>query len=217
MTPTLITLAGTNYPLGFPLGVVTIYQQMTAAIERTRHDDKGCHPDRSPSEREGAVEGPAVLCRCGATKGQHTGPSLIRLGDDQSLLCAGFRADDPALGDSLFRMGSWSKADPDYDPERFLALLWCGLHCWDATQKKFVPALSLEELSAAVDFGNITALHRKVIEAMVAYFPKAKPGAASPNVPAPDAPAPTTSMEVQDATVTWPTRSPRSLPLPDGV
>jgi hypothetical protein len=155
-----VVLDGKTYELGYPMGVVAIYQEATAAIERSR-------------PRPIAADPP---CLCGSPKSTHSGESLIRLGENQKLLCGGFRFDDPLVGDNLFRADSLMRAFPANDVARFLALLWAGLHKYDETNKQLVPPMPIGELGNIVGMAEVTQLFEKMVSTVAAYFPKAKPG-----------------------------------------
>lgn len=173
-----VTIGGKSYPLTYSAAALALYQQETAAIERSR-----CRP---------APEDPP--CFCGALKSAHFGVSLIRLGEDQKLECTGFAYDDPELGDNLMRIASLNRAAPTRDPERFVCLLWAGLHTYSPDEDQLVAPMSRKKLGSLVEFGDLPALYETVVNTIASYMPKAKP---LPNDPAPetDLPAPGTTSE----------------------
>jgi len=81
-------------------------------------------------------------------------------------------------GDNLFRSESWQKVAPGEDPERFLACLWAGLQAHH-------PDVTLEKLSALVDFRNAAEVNTAIARAIASYFPKKKEGA-DPNAGKPE-------------------------------
>jgi hypothetical protein len=167
--PVEVMIAGKVYRLSYPMRAAILYQRETARIERGR--------PRLPD--------PDPRCLCGARKSQHSGPSLIRVSPKDELLCAGFRAEDPTKGDSLFAFESWMKIDLNSDPERWLACLWCGMHerQTDGTVKS---PLTLAELEDAIGLsGTVREINDRMLEAMQAWMPKKSPNATAPGEPAP--------------------------------
>lgn len=170
--PIAIAIDGHSYVLSYPMRAVIQYQRETARIERSR--PRPADPD--------------PRCLCGQRKSVHVGPTQIRLGDRQELLCARFRAEDPLLGDSLFIIQSWIKIDLNTDPERWLACLWCGLH--QRVDGKWIPPMSLDELAEKLQLCQDTReISDKMFDALAAWMPK-KQKDDVPNVAAPVAPAP---------------------------
>jgi len=168
--PVEVTIAGRVVALSYPMRAVIAYQRETARIERSR-----------PRQ-----EDPDPRCICGVLRSGHTGVSLIRLGDEEKLLCPGFRAEDQLLGDSLFVFETWRKIELNVDPERWLACLWCGLHQQQADGSWRAP-FTLAELEAKLGVGlEPRAINERMFEALVAWMPKAKP---DPNVAPPGEPA----------------------------
>lgn len=90
-------------------------------------------------------------------------------------------------GDNLFDTSTWQKADLAADPERFLTLLWVGLHV--VQDGKFVSQISLDELAQQIDYGPPAGeLAVALFKALTRFMPVKK----VPNDQAP-APSETTS------------------------
>jgi hypothetical protein len=171
--PVEATIAGRVVALSYPMRAVIAYQRETARIERSRP----------------RPEDPDPRCICGVRKSSHSGASLIRLGDQDALLCIGFRAEDALLGESLFLFESWRKIDLNIDPERWLACLWCGMHVKQPDGKTWLSPFTLEELEEKIGLCSYTrAINEKMFTALTAWFPKAKP-ATEKNVAPPGEPA----------------------------
>lgn len=170
--PINVTIAGQSYSLSYPMRAVIQYQQETARIERRRPRPADADP----------------RCICGFRKSSHVGPNLIRLDDQQALLCPRFRAEDPLLGDSLFLFEAWTKIDLNLDPERWLVCLWCGLH--RKVDGEWRPPFTLDELAEKVQLEPQTReISNLMFDALAAWMPK-KQKDDVPNVAAPVAPAP---------------------------
>jgi hypothetical protein len=179
--PVPVTIAGRECKLSYPMHAAIVYRRETARIERSRPQP----------------EDPDPRCVCGARKSNHKGPGLIRVEDD-NLLCPRFRYEDPLLGDSLFNIESWMKINLAFDPERWTACLWAGMHELQPDGKTWKAPFTFEELEASIGIcAETRAIGEKMDEAMRAWFPKEK--ARDPNAQAaPDAsPAPTADVEVQ--------------------
>jgi len=172
--PVELSIAGQACKLSYGMHAVVLYQRETARIERSRPHP----PDPDPR------------CACGSRKSQHVGPGMIRIGGDtgkEELLCPRFRAEDPLLGDSLFLYESWVKIDLNFDPERWMACLWCGLHERQADGSWRAP-FSLEDLGEKLGLcADTRSITGKMFEALSAWMPKEKevPNAAAPGEPAP--------------------------------
>lgn len=168
--PVEIEIDGQSYPVAFPMHAVILYQRESARIERSRP----------------TPEDPDPRCLCGFRKSTHTGPNLIRLGDNNSLLCAHFRAEDRLLGDSLFLFDSWMKIDLNIDPERWMACLWCGLHHRGQDGRWRAP-MTIDELGEKLGLNADTRkITDRMYEALTAWFSRPATG---PNAPAPGEPA----------------------------
>jgi len=186
--PVEIKIAGRVCRLSYPMRAVIQYQAETARIERNRP----------------RLEDPDPRCLCGARKSQHRGPTLIRLGEDDALLCPRFRVEDRLLGDSLFTPESWLKIDLNIDPERWLVCLWCGMH-EQQPDGKWIPPFTLAELETKLGLSADTRqFNDPMFEAMTSWMPKAKK---IPNEAAPGEPAQSEAKSV-------PT-SPNSKPMPN--
>jgi len=171
--PIIVVIAGESYPLAYPMRAVIQYQQETARIERSR--PRPADPD--------------PRCICGYRKSTHVGTSLIRLGDEQQLLCPRFRAEDPLLGDSLFVFENWMKIDLNIDPERWLACLHCGLH--KLVDGKWIAPMTRDQLAEKLPLSADTrVISDLMFDALAAWMPKKQKGDDVPNVAAPVAPAP---------------------------
>ncbi len=156
--PIEITIAGRSCRLSYPMRAVIQYQAETARIERSRPRPEDADP----------------RCLCGARKSQHKGPGLIRVGEDERLLCARFRPEDRMLGDSLFVAETWLKIDLNVDPERWLACLWCGIHERQADGKWRAP-FTLAELEEKLGLSGETRQYTdSIFEALTAWMPKAE-------------------------------------------
>lgn len=182
-----VTIGDKAYPLSYPMHAVVLYQRETARIERSRP---------RPTD-------PDPRCYCGFRKSTHVGPSLVRMGEDQELLCAHFREEDALVGDSLFLFDSWRRIDLNTDPERFLACLWAGLHRREANGRWTSP-FTLDELSGQLGISiNTRNVQDQIFEALVAWMPKAdkSPNAAAPTPsgePAQSNPISTNSLPVSE-------------------
>ena len=88
-------------------------------------------------------------------------------------------------GDSLFVGDNFKKIDLQEDPDRWLKCLWVGLHQF--VDGKWFAAVSLDELSALVDFSNAGEISIAMVRALMQSMPKAK-DKPDPNVAAPGEP-----------------------------
>src|SRR5882724_11421640 len=88
-------------------------------------------------------------------------PGVLALGDLEypfAFPMGAILAYKEKTGDNLFQLENWKKINPAEDPERFLYCLWAGLHAYDPDQGKLVPALTVDQISAKVDFANVKEL-----------------------------------------------------------
>jgi hypothetical protein len=154
-----LILGGKIYPVAYPTGVLAIYQKKTGEIERSFPRAEEADPN----------------CICGARESAHTGPSMVRGGGTEELLCSGFRKYNPHRGDSLLKIGDLMRANPGEDMERFLALVWSGLHVYDPSQRKFVEPFPYEETGNLVGFADAGAIYQKCVAAVAGCLPRAKP------------------------------------------
>jgi hypothetical protein len=149
--PVTVTIGGNSYLLTYGMAAVIVYKAETARIERSRPQ---------PVEKD-------PLCLCGERKSRHTGLSLIILGEQEDLVCWGFRLYDAVQGDSLLTAGSWKRIDLDLDPERWLACLWAGLHRLSDDGKNWEAPMSLASLGSMIPVGSgARALSLKMVEAL---------------------------------------------------
>ena len=117
-------------------------------------------------------------------------PGIITLGGQQysfAFPMGAILAYKDKTGDNLFQLENWKKINPAEDPERFLFCLWAGLHRYDFEQHKLVPSLTVDEISAVVDFANVKDLAQAIGDTLNSYFPKSE--SADPNAVTAESPA----------------------------
>lgn len=196
-SPVTVRLAGVERVLSFPSAGVILYKRETALIDRARTQGR---PKLSLAEkRELRSQRRTLLDEAEALRPVRaedwTDDTFNRFQEllDEAMGPKIALDEDAAAGDSLYDKLNWRKINPTEDPERFLLVLWVGLHIFrNSTPREYVETITREQLSEVVDLSNGDELILAISTALAAHLlsPEVKPAEEpDPNLQPPAVPA----------------------------